>query len=898
MAAKKKFLTAKEVKDQLDAYLQRDDRLIPVEIIEQLEEKIFDRAQQIAKKKNENPAGKTYLTQEQLDRLMEEVFRSYTFAEMEPGTSAGVVSAQSIGEPGTQMSLSGDEIIVYRDENVVQSIKIGEFIDTLIEEFKHLAIHDEIGTTVLNLPEDIPLFVPAIDQNERIAWKHLRQISRHPPHGNLIRVKTASGREIVATPSHSFLARSSEGIVPIQGSDLKVGDYVPLINYLPTEKPIETICVEDGILQLGHSTIEQMLVSAATGETSVEDNESSFTLPLDSTFGYLFGLIVMLGVNTGEKISIQSAKPDLYDEVVGFIESASLEAGLTKTYLEGQLNEIEIECPEFARIIDLLVTGADDALEMPIWVLNTPQDFLRSFVQAIFDHGATIAKQEKAIFIKHANSQFVKLISLVLSKFGIFNIRNFGRDYNSITIPEAWLHRYNEIFGFTSPKKAKEFLELISEVEDSSAGDEIIPNVAEVISSLVNKLGLTVDMPKEFQRDELLRIYLEAQGKAEEADINKELAFLQRSLESNAIWDKIVEIETVPSPTDYVYDVAVEGFETFTTLDGILTHNTLRTFHFAGVREMNVTLGLPRLIELVDARRNPSTPSMTVALKGEYAVDEAKAKQVAQNIELTTVHSVASGLEIDQVHLRVNIRLDKELLADKGITPQDIKDKIVEKRVASKVKIEDQMIVVTPDKEEPTLQDLQKLSEKLRLIPIKGLRGISRVMIKKNKDEKDESKHKYQILTEGSNFRQLMRVLGVDPRNSYTNHIHEIAETLGIEAARNAIIKEAKEVMEKQGLEVDLRHLMLVADLMTYSGDIRQIGRHGISGENASILARAGFEVTVKHLLDAAVRGEEDHLVGIIENVIVGQEISIGTGIVDLTISPNYREFAKKKEAE
>ncbi len=170
-------------------------------------------------------------------------------------------------------------------------------------------------------------------------------------------------------------------------------------------------------------------------------------------------------------------------------------------------------------------------------------------------------------------------------------------------------------------------------------------------------------------------------------------------------------------------------------------------------------------------------------------------------------------------------------------------------------------------------------------------------MIRKKKlDDEDEEKVEFQILTEGSNFKQLMRVLGVDPRNSYTNHIHEIAETLGIEAARNAIIKEAKEVMEKQGLEVDQRHLMLVADLMTYSGEIRQIGRHGISGENASILARAGFEVTVKHLLDASVRGEEDHLVGIIENVIVGQEIAIGTGMVDLTISPNYREFAPKKE--
>ena len=143
---------------------------------------------------------------------------------------------------------------------------------------------------------------------------------------------------------------------------------------------------------------------------------------------------------------------------------------------------------------------------------------------------------------------------------------------------------------------------------------------------------------------------------------------------------------------------------------------------------------------------------------------------------------------------------------------------------------------------------------------------------------------------------QALRIPGVDPQRTMTNHIHEISETLGIEAARNSILNEALEVMDKQGLEVDPRHISLVADLMTYTGEIRQIGRHGISGENSSILVRAAFEVTVKHLLDAAIRGEADNLVGIIENVMVGQEIALGTGIVDLTINPNYREFSDLKK--
>ncbi|MHA2171748.1 MAG: DNA-directed RNA polymerase subunit A'' [Candidatus Kariarchaeaceae archaeon] len=324
------------------------------------------------------------------------------------------------------------------------------------------------------------------------------------------------------------------------------------------------------------------------------------------------------------------------------------------------------------------------------------------------------------------------------------------------------------------------------------------------------------------------------------------------------------------------------------------TQMTLRTFHFAGVREMNVTLGLPRLIEIVDARRNPSTPTMTVALDKDHAFNPKKAKEVARNIELTTVSNIAKSVDIDQINQRVTIVLDKDLLDDKGISPTEVKNKTEYRRSTLKVTLEGNLIHVTPDKEDPDLSELQKLAEKIRQIPIKGLKGVKRVLIRKKKQAEDPEKIEYEVVSEGSNFMQLLRIPGVDPQRTYTNHIHEIADTLGIEAARNSILREAQEVMEKQGLEVDPRHLMLVSDLMTFSGDIRQIGRHGISGENSSVLVRAAFEVTVKHLLEAAIRGEADNLVGIIENVMVGQEIALGTGVVDLTISPDYRKFSKE----
>jgi DNA-directed RNA polymerase subunit A" len=126
------------------------------------------------------------------------------------------------------------------------------------------------------------------------------------------------------------------------------------------------------------------------------------------------------------------------------------------------------------------------------------------------------------------------------------------------------------------------------------------------------------------------------------------------------------------------------------------------------------------------------------------------------------------------------------------------------------------------------------------------------------------------------------KIEGVDFKRTTTNNIAEIADVLGIEAARNAIIEEMISTLNEQGLDVDPRHITLIADAMTMDGEVKQIGRHGIAGGKASVLSRAAFEVTVDNLLEAAIHGETDELKGVTENVIVGQPIKLGTGAVEL----------------
>ncbi|QIB76980.1 DNA-directed RNA polymerase subunit A'' [Haloferax volcanii] len=315
------------------------------------------------------------------------------------------------------------------------------------------------------------------------------------------------------------------------------------------------------------------------------------------------------------------------------------------------------------------------------------------------------------------------------------------------------------------------------------------------------------------------------------------------------------------------------------------TQMTMNTFHYAGVAEIDVTQGLPRLIELVDARKTPDTPMMTVYLEDEYANNRELAHQVVWNIESTKILALGD-ISTNVADMVVQVNLNDETLLerwptydDEGVVASEIAETI-EDALGIKTRREGTLIEFGP--ESPSYRRLLQLVEELRDIVFKGIEEVSRVVIRKENNE-DTDEEEFVLYTEGSAFGDALAIEGVDASRTTSNNIHEVHKQLGIEAAREAIIDETMNTLREQGLDdVNIRHLMLVADIMTNDGTIESIGRHGISGSKDSVLARAAFEVTVNHLLDAAIHGEEDDLDGVIENVIVGKPIAIGTGDVDL----------------
>ncbi len=302
------------------------------------------------------------------------------------------------------------------------------------------------------------------------------------------------------------------------------------------------------------------------------------------------------------------------------------------------------------------------------------------------------------------------------------------------------------------------------------------------------------------------------------------------------------------------------------------TQMMMRTKHYAGTA-MDVTRGLPRLIEIFDARRTPKTPMMTIYLEKDLNNLE-KAEKMAHSIKETRIRDVADNIKINFLKYEVIIELDRHELTKRGVTPTKLSDTIHEKFSGRASVREDKLIFKATKK---SAAGLQKLKEEVQETPLAGVKGVSYVVIQK--EGKD-----YVLYTKGTNLKDLLVFKGIDTKRTKSNDVMEIERLFGVEAARNALVHETLDTLKEAGLKVDPRHVTLVSDTMCVDGDIKAIGRHGVSGDKASVLARASFEETVKHLLKAGAYGEEDRLKGVVENIIVGQVISLGTGIPELII--------------
>ena len=303
------------------------------------------------------------------------------------------------------------------------------------------------------------------------------------------------------------------------------------------------------------------------------------------------------------------------------------------------------------------------------------------------------------------------------------------------------------------------------------------------------------------------------------------------------------------------------------------TQLTLRTKHFAGAAEVSVGSGIQRVEEIVDGRSKAKYPTMTIYLLGDMKRDKDKAEKFAKTLIDVRVQDVVKiNEEFEQLKIAVEIQTDKTKAL--GLKVDDIAEMLKKGLKDFKAIYRDNTVHFSIEKKSEYIK-IRKEMLKLLDEKVHGVKGIEKTLLVKEKDE-------WVIKTSGSNLKSLLKLEEVDKERVFTNDIIETSKVLGIEAGRTMVVQELKKVLDDNGIKVDVRHIMLLADLMTFSGEIKGIVRTGITKGKASPFARAAFEETTKHLLEAAFKGERENLTGVVENIIVGQPIKVGTGNVEL----------------
>jgi len=798
--------------------------------------------------------------QEKLMAIVEAVYQKSTYDPEEP---VGVVSAQSLSEPATQMSVSPLEKIILKRNGVISIVEIGEFTDKLVKELGKKVN----GWDVCDI-SSAGVYVPSITADEKIKWSLVKACSRHSSPKHLVRIVTASGREITATDSHSFVVRKNNRIVPVSGKDLACGDRIPCMKFLPEN------CAS--VLEL------KDLVREGTAEAAKKPLPEK--LEMNEQLGWVFGAYLAEGNCTKNYASFSNVNEQFLSRIREFARAFGFtfnEYDNFRGFARG--HDIRINSTHLSRLLEKTCGTGSRNKKVPDFAYTANENFVSGLLRGYFDGDGNVHSERKMIRASSNSKELLDGICILLARFGIFAYKKKSKSQHLLLIPYKHAPAFLEKIGFTIPKK-REGLEKMANLaknywnNKSQDFTDMISGFDDLFLRAAKKLGYPTRYVNNFtKRQKIGRTALyryiklfKRLASEKNIDISAELRLMRRMFSSDVIWDEIASIEPIKSDFEYVYDLTVEGTETFTTFEGIVTHNTMRTYHFAGTAGIQVTLGLPRMIEIFDARKEPRTPTMTIHIdKENHSIEQVK--KIAEQIKEVKLKDIVISNVIDLTDMWIKCRLDPAKVKEFDIDPSSLPKKI--KLRGAEASYEGGNL--TLKSKNLDIRALYKMKYQLLETHIKGIKGVSQVVVTKEEEE-------WVINTLGSNLKQVFEIEGVDYARSFCNNMFEMYEVLGIEAGRTAIINQAQYTMEEQGLGVDVRYIMLLADLMTVDGEIKAIGRYGISGQKASVLVRASFEETKKHLVAASVRGEKDQLKGAIENIILNQLAPIGTGAFDL----------------
>jgi DNA-directed RNA polymerase II subunit RPB1 len=806
-------------------------------------------------------------SKEQFDRVIEKISDEFNKNMVEPGEMVGIIGAQSLGQPLTQMSMIGSSQVIIYDcaKNETSRLKIGDFIDGLM---------NNKNVVELNIPSNCELKSQILDtdnycilgvsDNECVSWNRISQVSRHPANGKLIKIKTKSGRTTTTTLSHSHLKRHVNGIVPVAGSELKIGDRIPVVVNIPT----------------------------------VDTQSNTKLTELTENTGRAYGRKLACDAHDIDGSVFGSNKEFIGGVIVGYCE--------TKCDHSPMMSSMDIQFNSTSLLDDMAILLA----------------YHRVFGSIVEDGKKSVYRVE-GIYA----DRLAKLINVCIA-------------------------------------------------ENNNCND-VIPEVADIVTYVASVLQMDDIKPDRLIVKDELATYIDrfnnAMNNTDSYNIKQHLIYyinmLKNAYSGDVVWDNIIDIELIEDPMEYVYDFTVPSNQTFMVDTGILVHNTLNTFHNAGIGNLtNTTSGVPRIKEILSVSKNPKTPHMLIYMEKECRGSREIANKIASHIKYTTIGHIKNKIEIyydnepnaedglmksdnigkpfytrkasrnscqvdiDNLPWLLRIELSREKMIEKEVTLLEIKSKFCNwwerrhldsksmKKEERKVlqKITSIAVLSNTDSDKiPVIhlrfnvKDVDKVKDPFNTetlnsfidnivdtFKLKGLNGIpdidsilsdrivtfggndytSEVSYDEKNNEEQKIGEEFVIYTSGVNLYDIRYIDGIDLNRTISDDIIEVYDTFGIEVVRSVLIREIILAYERAGKSINYQHVTVLVDLMTMNGYIMSIDRHGVHKSESDPLCKASFEKTVEQLLTASVFSESDYMRGMSARIMAGMVIRGGTG--------------------
>jgi len=594
-----------------------------------------------------------------LTLLLDTITMNYKRAIVAPGEMVGMIAGQSIGEVSTQMSVayeSQHKIVIKNKETQefeVMSVIMGEFCDELIATNLDKTFNTGHVNSVETLLNDLEneYYIIGVSEDEKTSWNKISHVSKHPVNGQMMKVTTRSGRTVETTTSHSHLIRKDHKVAAIKGSEMVEGMRIPVCAHIDNKMFIKN---------------------------------KYQNLELNELMGWFIGAYLAEGNLNYHEIAITNVSEHYIENTKKVAALFGKECRVTeKQGAYGKSVTTKFTCKELATILLNTCGTGSFVKRVPDFAFTAPTEFKAAMFQGYFDGDGNFQCDEKHHQIRccSRSSQLIKDLALILNYFEIFGVikteENKGKQLYHLNIPSKYAKMYQETIGTQLHNEKLSNLVQYIERNDIKFLSEQIDKI-NGLGEIVAHCGKTLKLPGQSRtygfwknKDSIGRRTLEKYYKTfKENDtqnlISEELKIIEQAINSNIVWDEIVQIEYyTPNQTNYVYDFTIPGNQTFMTDYGVIVHNTLNTFHFAGVAsKSNVTRGVPRIEEILSLSSDIKNPSLSIYLNHEDERSKEKAQTIMYMLEHTKLEEIVKCVQVcfDPDDLNSLIAEDKDTI--------------------------------------------------------------------------------------------------------------------------------------------------------------------------------------------------------------------------------------------